>query len=309
MQSTHKDSIPITVISGFLGAGKTTFLNQLIARGELEENSLILVNDFGSINVDSQLIEYQNDRIIKLSNGCICCTLGGTLAEQLAEVVRLPLPVAAIYIEASGVSDPKKIADITRVSRRFSLSDIVCLVDGSRLSVNSANSRVSDIWYAQISSATKILLNRADKDLNRLREQLMLINPTADITVAEGCVEGASTQTLTIEAALSNNPPPGKGGGFSSFSQTFDIPVDQSWLEELFNRFGAVLVRAKGIIYLRGHRDAQVLQFSGNTLSLVPTLRKPAKGELVCIGVKSPAFDELIQRLELVSITQKKSVT
>ena len=75
------EPIPVTLLTGFLGAGKTSYLNARLRRG-IPPGSLILVNDFGDINIDAELIEYRDEQILRLSNGCICCTLGGSLAEQ-----------------------------------------------------------------------------------------------------------------------------------------------------------------------------------------------------------------------------------
>lgn len=292
-------NIPITVICGFLGSGKTTYLNRLITGGTFPEYSLILVNDFGSINVDAQLIEFRDDRIIKLSNGCICCTLGGTLADQLAEVVRLPDPVAAIYIEASGISDPQKIVDITRVSSRFSLDDVVCLVDGSQQPSNSSDARISDIWHAQIYTATKIILNRSNTASDLLSRQLREINPTAEIIVDKSSATAASElHSLAQDVISSPTEKEPASGGFISFSITFQAPVDRIWLEGLLKRHRNALIRAKGIVYLNQRSDAQVLQFSGNSISFIPSMHKPVKGQLVCIGIKDQVFDQLVQELK-----------
>ena len=74
------ESIPVTLLTGFLGAGKTTYLNLLLSR-DAPRGSLILVNDFGDVNIDAELIDYRDESILRLTNGCICCTLGGSLAE------------------------------------------------------------------------------------------------------------------------------------------------------------------------------------------------------------------------------------
>ncbi|MDI3324373.1 GTP-binding protein [Pontibacterium granulatum] len=289
MSAADSNPIPVTVIGGFLGAGKTTYLNRLIGQGDLPANSLILVNDFGGVNIDAELIEYRDDRVMKLSNGCICCTLGGTLAEQLAQVLRMPEPVAAIYIEASGVSDPARIADIARVSRQLKLDDIVCVLDASQLHRNSADPLVKDVWHAQVRSATKLWLNRGTSaDTEFLLHQL---NPSVELIIDDRPPPAAAnTQHLssprTVETSVARTK-------LATFSLILEAPVDQDWLAQLFEQYQDILVRAKGIVYTRPTHKAQVVHLSGDLLSWWPTKKAPTKGQLVCIGAEGARFEAL----------------
>src|SRR5690554_5429467 len=158
MKTEHR-LIPLTVIGGFLGAGKTTYLNSLIKDG-LPKDALIIVNDFGDINIDAALIDYRDDSVIQLSNGCICCTLGGTLAEQLAQALQIHATPGAILIEASGVADPARIADIARISRRLRLAEVVCIIDGSQAWRHAADPLVGNAWQVQLAAADRLLVNR-----------------------------------------------------------------------------------------------------------------------------------------------------
>src|SRR5690606_2876151 len=103
--------IPLTVLSGFLGSGKTTLLNNLLATTS-GRRIAVLVNDFGPINIDARLISRHDGQTISLTNGCICCSIGSGLDAALIDVLeRKPQP-DWIVIEASGVSDPGRIADV-----------------------------------------------------------------------------------------------------------------------------------------------------------------------------------------------------
>src|SRR6201998_1329569 len=102
--------VPILLVTGFLGAGKTTVVNHLLAHAEGRRIAAV-VNDFGAINIDAELIAGATDGVVSLANGCICCTLGGDLLRTLAAVLRRDPRPEVIVIETSGIADP---ADIVR---------------------------------------------------------------------------------------------------------------------------------------------------------------------------------------------------
>ena len=100
------DLIPITIIGGFLGSGKTTLLNHILTRDH-GMRAAILVNDYGEVNIDSQLLAGKTDGdIIDLPNGCICCTLARGLVEVIEKILHASNPPERILIEASGISSP-----------------------------------------------------------------------------------------------------------------------------------------------------------------------------------------------------------
>ncbi|TCK03555.1 CobW family GTP-binding protein [Marinobacterium mangrovicola] len=281
------EAIPLTLISGFLGAGKTTWLNRLIRQG-LPANSIILVNDFGRINIDADLIEAEEEQVLTLANGCACCSLGGTLADQLAEVLSWEKPPSAIYIEASGVAEPARIADIARVSPRLADAHIDCLVDAGQIERHREDRYTGEIWHAQIRSAHRLLINRLPADENLaapLLAQLSELNPEASQQV-----ETTSEPTPVSKRAIS-------GGPMHSFTLNCTAPLSQQRLGSLFSEYSDVLLRAKGILAIEESDRAQVLQFSGSQLRCTPSLRKGKGGQLVCIGLKSERFAELEQRV------------
>jgi G3E family GTPase len=123
-------SIPLTVIGGFLGAGKTTLVNHLLATAERRWG--VLVNDFGAVNVDAALIAESGSDSVALANGCVCCAMGDDLGDALANLVaRNPAPEHVI-VEASGVGDPWRIAQLALIEPGFSLEPLVVLADATR---------------------------------------------------------------------------------------------------------------------------------------------------------------------------------
>lgn len=302
--------VPLTVIGGFLGAGKTTFLNALIREG-IPNDSLIVVNDFGEINIDAELIDYRDDRMVQLSNGCICCTLGGSLAERLAQAMRLHDGPEAIFIETSGVADPARIADIARVSGRLELKEVVCLVDGGRARRHGADPLIGETWRAQIRAASRILVNRlpaCGSERDWLTRELRRLNPAALIDLGKGVEppaagepgQGAATEGAAMEGAATERITrcvPVSDGGWASASPPMPDPVDAAVLQRLLLEHGDVLVRAKGFLRRRDREALQLLQFSGGRIVWTPAARSQARCQLVCIGRAGERFDALVAAL------------
>jgi len=305
MRPSEADRAPLTVIGGFLGAGKTTYLNALIGQG-IPEDSLIVINDFGDINIDAELIDYREDRMIQLTNGCLCCTLGGTLAEQLAQAMRLKQAPQAVFIETSGVADPARIADLARVSQRLALQEVVCLIDGSRMAVHRADPLVGATWHAQVRAATQLRINRLDgvDSPRALMEQLRELNPAAAIVPMNqseelpgnvpprrqrACVTPASMGAPLHHAA-------GGPGGWRSASLEMPDPVDVEQLQALLLEHDDVLLRAKGFVECRRRQRRQLLQLSGGRLSLRPAAGG-GRNQVIYIGRAGARFEALLTAL------------
>lgn len=302
--TTEYVPIPLTVIGGFLGAGKTTYLNRLI-QGGLPQDALIVVNDFGDINIDAELIDYRDDNVMQLSNGCICCTLGGTLAEQLAQALRIRATPGVILIEASGVADPARIADIARVSRRLRLAEVVCVVDGSRARQHAVEPFIGDAWHAQLAAADRLLVNRLDPDdRNVFGEWLSHFNPRASIEYETGeTPEPSSIQSHSQSASspASCTPRPASHGQWHTFSLSCRTGVDKEKLASLLKAYQDVLFRAKGFMFVEHTGDIELLQFTGGRLYCQPALRAPQETRLVFIGIAGERFSAFEQAVKALA--------
>lgn len=152
--------LPVTVIGGFLGAGKTTLVNHVLASGAAGR-AAIIVNDVGEITVDAALIERHDGDTIALTNGCICCSLSADFALALPELAEADPPFDRVIIEASGVSDPGAIAQYGTLPG-FRLDGVIVLADAETIRSHAADPRLGTQVLRQLERADLVLLTKAD---------------------------------------------------------------------------------------------------------------------------------------------------
>lgn len=175
MSEPVRPRIPLTILGGFLGAGKTTLLNHLLTHNE-GRRIAVLVNDFGPINVDAELIQKHDGDTLSLTNGCVCCSIGSGLDAALIQVLERDPAPDWIVIEASGVSDPGRIAQVGVADPMLQLEGVVVLVDSEQILDQADDPLLADTVQRQILSADILVLNKTDlvnaADLATLHEEL-----------------------------------------------------------------------------------------------------------------------------------------
>lgn len=157
-QIVQDATVPVMVIGGFLGAGKTTLLNRILKAGG--RRYAVLVNDFGSVNVDAALIESEDGLTKQLGNGCICCSMSAGVGPALDAAMQSN--PEAVIIEGSGVGDPWRIAELAIIDRRLSLELVVTLVDAANFTRQLRDDMLSDTLERQLARADLVVVNKID---------------------------------------------------------------------------------------------------------------------------------------------------
>src|SRR3954447_3042918 len=224
-------SVPILLVTGFLGAGKTTVVNHLLAHAHGRRIAAV-VNDFGAINIDAELIAGASDGVVSLSNGCICCSLEGDLLRTLATLLRRDPRPEFIVIETSGVADP---SDIVRnlmdpiIWREAPLETVLCVVDAT----TNAETLNDALLRSQLRSADVVALSKVNlvdaAARASLREAIRVLRPTAVVVDA---LHGEVPAALLFPADVDRVPAPRQLGPrrptadrFETLSWTSERPV------------------------------------------------------------------------------------
>lgn len=207
-------SIPVTVLTGYLGSGKTTLLNRILSEDHGKRYAVI-VNEFGEIGIDNELIVESEEEIYEMNNGCVCCTVRGDLIRVVEGLMRRPGRFDAIIVETTGLADPAPVAqtffmdDDVRTKTR--LDAVVALVDAKHLPLRLKDSREAE---DQIAFADVVILNKTDlvseEELQNVETSVRAINPSARIHRAERA--GVALETVLdrgafdLKRALDNDP-------------------------------------------------------------------------------------------------------
>ncbi len=289
--------VPLTILTGFLGAGKTTLLNHLL-HADHGLKIAVLVNDFGAINIDSQLITAVDGDTVSLANGCICCTIRGDLLKATTDLLNRQDPPEYIIVETSGVSDPLEVAltfNIPQLQHRLRVDAIITVVDAEN--ARDLKQREYEILsFAQIGVADIVVINKVDlitpEDKARLEAWIRDITPSARILEAiQGAVPpefmfgvGAYDPERLVVRQTHDVHVHEDGEAhdhdhhhahtdhsvvFSTWSWTTDQPLKLKLLRKAIENLPVTIFRAKGIAYMEDVPDRRaVLQVVGRRVTL-----------------------------------------
>ncbi|APE45973.1 cobalamin biosynthesis protein CobW (plasmid) [Sulfitobacter alexandrii] len=298
-------SVPVLLVTGFLGAGKTTLINALL-QADHGLRIAAIVNDFGAINIDAALVGPSADGVIGLRNGCICCSLQGDLLRTLKIVLGQSPSPELIVIEASGVADP---AGITRsltdpvIWNAARLQTVACVIDAT----DAARRRDDPLWQAQARGSDMLLLAKSGLVDMAARDRLSLSLAAAFRQRLLDLESGLPLPALldpdgpTLRAS---SPTPLRDDRFVHLDWTCDGPVPLDAFQRVMGRLAPDLLRAKGFLRLKGRETRVLFQLSGQRATLSAAEEDGAEGcQLVLIGQKD-SFDPDAARIELDALAR-----
>lgn len=326
-----KRGLPVTIITGFLGSGKTTLLNHIL-NNQRGMRTAVLVNEFGEISIDAELIVSSEEDLVELNNGCICCTIRDDIAESVLRLMERSDKIDYLVVETTGLADPLPVAltflgpelrDLTR------LDSIITLVDATNFAPDLFNSNVA---YSQIAYGDVILLNKTDlveeAEIERLEKRIREIKEDARILRT---VNSAVPLELILDTDLfqasslpreeahvhdghdhhdhehdhdhcehpdhhHSHPSHIEADGFNSLAFESDQPFSLDAFQNFLNELPDAVFRAKGVLWFEESPERHIFHLSGRryTLSSDEWPRQP-KNQLVLIG----------QRLDTARLREK----
>ena len=277
------NNIPITIIGGYLGAGKTTLINSILTSDSPPSNLAVLVNDFGDINLDAKWIREKSPdgKVIGLTNGCVCCTIGEDLSEAL-ETLRTQLgefPIEHVLLEASGVASPKKLQRQCSYPGYYPRATFV-LVDAANHGKQCQDKFVGYLAKQQVDEADYLILSKLD-----LTQKFTLHGDNEDKVLNEPKIFSAEYDQHG--AAKTTAKPHSHGHGFASCTLPQIAQVSVDHLRALCEALPSTVHRVKG--YVETDQGLYLLQRVGDVLTLEKIEQQTAtpseQGHLVFIYI------------------------
>jgi G3E family GTPase len=284
MTTTIDDRVPVTVITGFLGSGKTTLVNRILTENH-GRRIAVIENEFGEVGIDDALVLDAEEEIFEMNNGCICCTVRGDLIRILGALMRRRDRFDQILIETTGLADPAPVAQTffvdDEIRDRLRLDAIVTVIDAAHVLDHLDEVKpdgVENEAVEQVAFADRMLLNKTDlvdeDQLVRVENRLRTINRGADVVRTQNAKVDLDRildvgafdlqRVLTDDPAFLESTDHQHDQTVSSVGFLIDGDVDveklNEWLGELLSAKGVDIFRSKGILAIAGQQRQYVFQ-------------------------------------------------
>ena len=293
---TRAEQLPVTVIGGYLGAGKTTLVNHLLRQAD-GLRLAVLVNEFGALPIDADLIEAQDDNVISIAGGCVCCSYGNDLVMALIDLANMTPRPEHVLLEASGVAIPGAIANTVDLLADYTIDGVLVLTDAETVRARAEDRYMGDTIERQLVDADIILLNKTDlvpensarHTADWLEQKTagarVISTAHANLPIATVLHSSLGRERSTTDALLH------KSDLFETLSITLEEPADPRELARRLADPALGLVRAKGFVTTgEGHRAA--IHVVGNRWNVAPASANARSAGIVCIGPK-PSFNRV----------------
>lgn len=245
-------ALPLTIIGGYLGAGKTTLVNHLLRHAD-GLRLAVLVNEFGSLSIDADLIETQDKDIISIAGGCVCCSYGNDLTLALMDMTQLDPPPDHVLLEASGVALPGAIAGSVSLLQGYSLDGILTLCNAETIREQAEAPYIGDTITRQIADADLLILNKTDlipeAEAGTVTDWLRRQGPRAEIVPAmHGIVPPAALLRSFMDRPRTLPERGTHHAPYRTLTLPIETPVDPEALAKALANPALGLVRAKGFV-------------------------------------------------------------
>lgn len=273
------NKVPVTVLTGYLGAGKTTLLNRILSE-QHGKRYAVIVNEFGEVGIDNDLVVGADEEVFEMNNGCICCTVRGDLIRIISGLMKRLEGFDAIILETTGIADPAPVAQTffvdDEVRSKTALDAVITVVDAKNLPARLADSTEA---AEQVAFADVILLNKVDlvseQECEALKQRILAMNPYARILTTNHCDVPLDQildlgsfdleRIIEIEPGfLTEDHAHEHDDAVKSVSLTTKVPLEQnrfeSWISEVLRTQGVDILRCKGILDLEGMEQRFVFQ-------------------------------------------------
>ncbi|MFK7854311.1 MAG: GTP-binding protein [Granulosicoccus sp.] len=283
--------IPVTIIGGYLGSGKTSLVNHLLRHAN-GVRLAVMVNDFGELPIDADLIEAQDNDVISLSGGCICCSYGDDLSLSLHKLQEQDSPPDHILIESSGVALPGAIGKSLSLLRAYRLEGIIVLADAPNVQSLSQQKYIGDTIARQLSDADIIVLNKLDllTDTQAVSVRQWVTQSYANAPIIEAVYSTLDPNILfdikrdakSMDRIAKSTHVHDVSSVFSSINLKVEKTVDADVLAAKLASNECGLVRAKGFV-MHSDNTLKTIQVVGRRWS-VTDAPAGAKTGLICIA-------------------------